>query len=136
MSTCDVTYSLIGELFNIYVYNPVRTNILIYFSAVADMNSENRNSSDATEEGSGAGADNTVLLSPFVPRIRTFFLLNLESNQTYEFHMMCVDQNGRHYATNAIVFTTGKKNFLLRIVRSLFEVRYSIYKCQKAIGSR
>ena len=64
---------------------------------------------EGESEGDEESADNPVLLSPFLPRMRTFFLLNLESNQTYEFHMMCVDLNGRHYATNAIIFTTGKK---------------------------
>lgn len=43
---------------------------------------------------------------------RTFFLANLESNQTYEFHMMCVDRDGRYYATKPIVFTTGTELFL------------------------
>ena len=54
-----------------------------------------------------------LLISPFLPRQRTFLLRSLEANRTFVFHMMCEDVEGKDYVTkDEITFTTGESRTL------------------------
>eukprot|EP00095_Tigriopus_kingsejongensis_P000005 maker-scaffold342_size201858-snap-gene-0.18 protein:Tk00005 transcript:maker-scaffold342_size201858-snap-gene-0.18-mRNA-1 annotation:"hydrogenase expression formation protein" len=55
-------------------------------------------------------SNDSILLSPFLPKTRTFFIAELEPESEYEFHMLCEDHNGRDYITKPIFFTTASED--------------------------
>ncbi len=64
----------------------------------------------SSEENGGNGtSSSTFLLSPFLPRQRTFVLRWLEPDRRHSFRMSCVDVENRIYATNGIQFKTGEE---------------------------
>ena len=83
MSSCDVIYSHTAEP-----------------PGGEEANSDSEPLSDKQDE--------FILLSPFLPRSRTFFIGGLKANQSYEFYMLCVDYKGRKFVTAPIYFVTGE----------------------------
>lgn len=62
----------------------------------------------APDDGGNNATSDSLLLSPFLPRQRTFVLRWLEPDRRYRFHMECVDVDGKEYLTKDIRFKTGE----------------------------
>ncbi|TRY70985.1 hypothetical protein TCAL_05198 [Tigriopus californicus] len=91
-------------LLSVQVYKTLRDAVI--FDWYISLNDKDQMSSCDVVYKSNSTND-TILLSPFLPKTRTFFIAELDAESHYEFHMLCEDHKARNYVTKPIFFTTG-----------------------------
>lgn len=89
---------------SLQVYKTLRDAVI--FDWYISLNDKDQMSSCDVVYKSNSTND-TILLSPFLPKTRTFFIAELDAESHYEFHMLCEDHKARNYVTKPIFFTTG-----------------------------
>ncbi|XP_059091676.1 uncharacterized protein LOC131887161, partial [Tigriopus californicus] len=91
-------------LLSVQVYKTLRDAVI--FDWYISLNDKDQMSSCDVVYKSNSTND-TILLSPFLPKTRTFFIAELDAESHYEFHMLCEDHKARNYVTKPIFFTTA-----------------------------
>ena len=100
-----------SRLLSVQVYKTLSDAVLLdWFISLNDKDTMSECDVAYTAVNATSSASSgAYLLSPFLPRHRSFVLPTLEPDQTYQLLMSCVDRTDTRYSSEYITFTTGKQ---------------------------